>query len=369
MDHLVLNGKKFYYEEIGAYSFRNSIPINGYEAKVLEFCRNWFSGQQEFTMHTSGSTGPPKTITLTRAQLEASARRTVTFLGLQKEDRVLLCLNVEAISGMMMLVRGLVSDLHLTVVEPIANPLAFSNPDKPFDFISFVPYQLQAILTETPAKKMVLDFAKAILIGGAPLPPELESKTSSLKAAVYQTYGMTETASHIALRRLNGENPEIFYRTFDDIVLGQDARGCLTIQGDITGNQTIITNDLVELLSPNTFTWLGRVDNTINSGGYKIQLEKVEVLLAKALLQNQLDYQSFITSVADPKLGSRLVAVLEGEPLPKQTEQQLIDNMLQLLNKYEVPKEILYTPKFSRTPTGKIDKITTNQKISKHSKA
>ncbi|PIQ21806.1 MAG: acyl-CoA synthetase, partial [Cytophagales bacterium CG18_big_fil_WC_8_21_14_2_50_42_9] len=257
MDRLVINGKTFYYEEIAAYSFRESIPINGYEAKVLEFCRNWLNGQQEFVVHTSGSTGTPKNITLTRRQLEVSARQTMEALQLKPGDRTLVCLNVEAISGMMMLVRGFLAELHLTIIEPIGNPLAFSKPEQPFDFISLVPYQLQTIITETPAKKLILDFAKGILVGGAPINSDLLKQIQEIKAPIYHTYGMTETVSHIALRRLNGDQPEDLFTAFPDIMLGQDERGCLTIKGDVTDQQTIITNDLVNLHPQHKFAWLG----------------------------------------------------------------------------------------------------------------
>jgi o-succinylbenzoate---CoA ligase len=363
MDSLELNGKTFYYEEIAAYSFRNSMPINGYEAKVLEFCRNWLNGQLEFVVRTSGSTGTPKDISLTREQLEISARRTLAFLNLQKKDRLLVCLNVEAIAGMMMVVRGFVGGLHLTIVEPIANPIAFSKPEQPFDFISFVPYQLETILSERPAKKLVLDFAKAILVGGAPVSTDLEKKISSLKAPVYLTYGMTETVSHIALRRLNGPEPEPYYMVFEGIKLGLDKRGCLTIKGDVTQNEKIITNDLVDLHDNKTFTWLGRADNTVNSGGYKVQLEKVEVQLAQALLDLNINSRSFVTSVPDAKLGSKLIAVIENKALEPEVETNIKKELAKSLTKYEQPKEFLYLNPFFSTASGKIDKIKSLQNI------
>jgi len=363
MDSLQLNGKTFFFEEIAAYSFRESIPINGYEAKVLEFCRNWLNGQQEFVVHTSGSTGSPKNITLTRKQMEASAQRTIQVLGLKASDRTLVCLNVEAISGMMMLVRGFLADFHLTIIEPIGNPFAFSKPEQPFDFISLVPYQLQTIITETPAKKLILDFAKAILIGGAPISSELAAQIKEIKAPVYHTYGMTETVSHIALRRLNGEKPEELFTAFPDINLSQDKRGCLTIKGDVTNNQKITTNDLVNLLSTDTFAWLGRADNTINSGGVKVQIEKVEVILAQVLLGQEIDCRSFISTQPDAKLGSKLVAVLETEALDKKKEKAILTEMAQSLSKYEVPKLIMYTKKFAATASGKIDKLKTLDQI------
>ncbi|WP_034257009.1 AMP-binding protein [Adhaeribacter aquaticus] len=365
-DSLLLNGKTFYYDEISAYSFRNSIDINGYEAKVLEFSRNWLNGQQEFLIHTSGSTGEPKNIILTRSQIEASARRTIQVLGLQANDRVLVCLNVEAVAGMMMLVRAFMADLHLTIIEPIGNPLAFSKTEQPFDFISLVPYQLQTIIFETPAKKLILNFAKAILIGGAPVSSDLEAQIQNIKAPVYHTYGMTETASHIALKRLNGKTPDNYYQAFPDIELAQDERGCLTINGDITQHQTIITNDLVNLLPNNCFEWLGRADNTINTGGYKVQLEKVEVLLAQALLMLNTGCRSFVTALPDEKLGKRLIAVLESEKFDTILEQNLRQELAKVLTKYELPKAFYFTTTFEATPSGKIDKIKTLEKLAKH---
>lgn len=364
-DSLLLNGKKFYYEEIAGYSFQDSIPVNGYEAKVLEFCQNWLNGQQDFLVHTSGSTGMPKGIVLHREQLEASARLTLNALHLKAGDRALVSLNVEAVSGMMMLVRGLVGDLELTVIEPIGNPLAFSKPAPPYDFLSLVPYQLATILQETPEHRQTLNQAKVLLLGGAPIPAGLAAAISELEVPVYLSYGMTETASHIALRRLNGEKTQAWFQALPGIKLGQDDRGCLTICGTVTDNQTVVTNDLVELQGPDRFEWLGRADNTINTGGYKVQLEKVEVLLAQCLLQRQLDVRFFVAAEPDPKLGNRLVAVLEGAPLDADTEAVLKADLACLLPKYEKPRAWYYTARFAATPTGKIDKQATLQQISR----
>ncbi|MDQ4141286.1 MAG: AMP-binding protein, partial [Bacteroidota bacterium] len=249
MDHLLLNGKKFYYEEIANYSFRNSIPLNGYEVTILEFCRNWLNGVQEIAINTSGSTGTPKIITLLRSQIEASERYTLQALNLQENDRALVCLNTEYIGGMMMLVRGFVVDLNLTIIEPIQNPFKYLPPDGPdsYDFGSFVPMQLQAILSESLDKKYLLDNMKGILVGGAAINHELLRQIQTIESPVYHTYGMTETSSHVALKRLNGNQPDTFFRSAESIQLGLDDRGCLTIKGDLTNNKLIVTNDLVNL--------------------------------------------------------------------------------------------------------------------------
>jgi O-succinylbenzoic acid--CoA ligase len=246
-------------------------------------------------------------------------------------------------------------------VEPIGNPFRYLPPQsqEEFAFTALVPLQLQAILTESPEKLKLLDQMKGILVGGAPINPELSQQIKGLKVPVYHTYGMTETASHVALKRLNGPEPDLYFKAAPAVQLGQDERGCLTIKGKVTNQQLLITNDLVNLVSAHEFEWLGRIDNTLNSGGVKVQAEKVEVALAQALLEHRLDRRSFISAVPDEKLGQRIIAVLEGDYLPQEEEDKIFQSLQQLLNKYEIPKYIKYTPSFSTTPSGKTDKTAT----------
>lgn len=362
-DKLLLNGKPFYFDEIAAYSFRNSIPINGYEAKVLELCRNWLTGVQEFPIRTSGSTGPARLIVLTREQLEASARRTLGLLGLQPGDRALVCLNVEAVGGLMMVVRGLLGQLPLTIMEPTALPAETLIAEPPFAFASFVPLQLQSLLSHSPDLRPRLNHLKAILVGGAPVHANLQQRVQELEAPVFHTYGMTETASHIGLRRLNGPQPEEAYRVPEEITVGQDDRSCLTIRGDVTRQEPLVTNDLVELQPGNRFRWLGRLDNMLNSGGFKVQVEKVETALAAALAIRGVDRKVAVVGVPDQKLGQRVVAVLEGDPLAEKDETGLLAELRNGLHPYEVPKEICYQPRLRQTPTGKLDRIGILQQL------
>ena len=366
-NYLLLNGKKFYYDEIAAYSFRNSIPLNGYESKTLEFCRSWLTGLQEFPIQTSGSTGTPKAIHLTREQMEASARRTIKVLGLQPGDRMLVCLNTEYIAGMMMLVRGFLADMEMVIVEPVGNPLALISPEEKIDFASFVPMQIQTILQNMPEALSQLNRMKGILVGGAPISTLLERELRSIKSPVYHTYGMTETSSHIALRRLSGPEAAEYYQVLDDINVGIDRRGCLTIKGDITNNEFLVTNDIVELLTPNRFRWIGRADNIINTGGVKVQVEKVELAVAEAFLDWDSTPRYFVASQPDDLLGEMIVLILEGQPLGAEKEEMLKQNLRKFLKKFEMPKELYYSPAFSETATGKISRRRTLQKLGLHS--
>ncbi|ALJ01520.1 hypothetical protein DC20_16495 [Rufibacter tibetensis] len=332
------------------------MPLDGYEAKTLEFCKNWLQGVQEYPVQTSGSTGAPKLIELSRDRMEASAQRTLRIFDLQPEDKVLVCMNTEYIAGMMMLVRGFVGKLHVTIIEPIGNPLASVDPEAEFDFVAMVPLQLQTILEQTPDKVSKLNQMKAILLGGAPVGKALEMAVQVLKVPVFQSYGMTETVSHIAVRRLNGHEKTDYYTAPPEVFLGTDRRGCLTISADVTGGDTIVTNDLVELLENNSFRWLGRADHTVNSGGVKVQLEKVESALGEALADMGISRRFFAAALPDEALGERLIAVLEGSPLTDVEETNLKGKLSKSLSKYEIPKQFGYLPRLPETATGKLDR-------------
>ena len=351
---LLLNGREFSYASLRQTPTPQA-SLNGYEAKVLELLRQWLLGAHEFGLRTSGSTGQPQLITLKRRQLEASAARTGDYFDLGPGDRALVCLNCDFIGGKMMLVRGLERDLHLTVVEPHADPFDAVAADAGFDFAAFVPLQLRAVLAAGRAGR--LNAMRAILVGGAGVEPSLLTEIQKLTVPVYLTYGMTETASHVALRRLNGPEASDFYRVLPGIAAGQDARGCLTLRGDVTDDKLIVTNDIVELLpAQHGFRWLGRADFVINSGGVKVQAEKVEQVLEVALAELGHSRRCFVAGRPDARLGEAVTAFVEGAPLPAAQEQQLLALLAGRLEKYERPRQVVYVPEFRSTATGKLDR-------------
>ncbi|UOQ77909.1 AMP-binding protein [Hymenobacter sp. 5516J-16] len=360
-DSLLLNGREFHYADIQQYPANSPTDLNGYEARVLDFCRQWLNGAQEFGLQTSGSTGLPQRVTMTRQQLAASARRTGDYFDLGPGDRMLVCLNCEFVGGLMMLVRGFERRMHLTIVEPQADPLALVPAGAEFDFTSFVPLQLRAVLAAGHAPR--LNRLKGILVGGAAVEKSLEQEIQQVQVPVYLTYGMTETASHIALRRLNGPDATPYYHVLSGIHVGQDERGCLTIRADVTQDQLITTNDRVNLLDARTFEWLGRADFVINSGGVKVQAEKVEQVLEVALMELGLRCRAFIAGRPDERLGEQVTAFLEGEPLAPAQQQQLHALLSQRLDKYEQPREFVFVPQFQATPSGKLDRRNTLQMV------
>ncbi|MCO5198568.1 MAG: AMP-binding protein [Anaerolineae bacterium] len=320
---------------------------------AVAFCRTWLSGQTAFALHTSGSTGKPRPITVSREQMRASAHFTGAALGLQVGDRALVCLSTDYIAGVMMLVRGMELDLAVTVVPPRRNPLAAFSAETRFDFTAVVPMQMQAILNSP--QRIIADHMQAIIIGGAAVTPSLEHDLQSLNAAVYNSYGMTETVSHIALRRLNGPHPDAYFVPFAAVKLGLDEQQCLTITSILSGGKTIVTNDRVELLSDGRFRWLGRIDNVINSGGYKVQAERVEAALHTVLGENR---RLVVGGMPDATFGEQVVAIIEGED---SAEIDLHTALLQSgqLHRYELPRQIIFLPHFPETRSGKVDRRAT----------
>lgn len=344
---------------------------------ALAFCQRWLAGETEFVVHTSGSTGAPKPITLRREQMVASALATGRALGLRAGMRALVCLSVRYIAGQMMLVRGLELGLAMTLVEPAGDPLAALPADAVFDFTAVVPLQLQALLDGPANYRRRLDLMHAILVGGAAVSADLEQRVQALAAPVYHTYGMTETATHVALRRLNGPQASPWFHPLPGVKLAVDERGCLRIKGPMTLDQWLQTNDRVELVvghpepapqplgslivgtaapSP-AFRWLGRADNVINSGGIKVPSEAVEAAVGWAWRDLALaPRRFFVAGVPDERLGEAVALVVEGEPLPSDQAAALLQALRQLLEHHHAPRRLLYRPAFAETPTGKIDR-------------
>ncbi|WP_435355103.1 AMP-binding protein [Emticicia sp. SJ17W-69] len=353
-------------------TYINTASGNKYYDKVLNFKTLWDSGQETFKIQTSGSTGAPKEIILHRKQLIASAKMTAKAFDLQEGDTAFCCLNIDYIAGMMMLVRAFEIGMDLIVVEPSSNPfvgiekhLYLLNANRGKNFFAFVPLQLQTIFEETPKLAEILNAAKAIIIGGATVNETILEKIQKIYRPVYATYGMTETITHIAIKRLNSDAKDDFFNVLDGVDIKLNENNCLMIQSKAVGNEWIITNDVAEIINGSSFILHGRIDNVINSGGVKIQLEKIEKVGEGILRKLQLEKQFFVFSLPDEKLGERLILVVVNDV--KMLSQVNIDGIKidilkafkEILPKFEVPKEVFFIEKMIETPTGKIDKIKT----------
>jgi O-succinylbenzoic acid--CoA ligase len=330
-------------------------PEYPYFRKAFDFLMLWQAGQDKFALQTSGSTGHPKLISVTRNQLRASAEMTGQALSLYHGTRALVCLNVDYVAGLMMLVRGMELKWELTVVEPSSNPLA--GLDAAFDFIAMVPAQLAGCLAHTETRVKLNSVGK-ILLGGAPVSRELEKQINALTVPVYQSYGMTETVSHVAIRRLNGPDAREYYTILPGIFSGVDARGCLWVSGAVSSHETVQTNDLVELLGGNCFRWLGREDHVVNSGGVKIVLDQIDAVVADVLLGHELSASFFSWYEPDEILGQKLILIFESGGDHIDTNE-LLAEIRKRVSAYQTPKHVYFASQFVKTPSDKVNKRLT----------
>ena len=231
------------------------------------FVKDWLGDGETITLQTSGSTGVPRQITVDKDQMLQSAAMTAAFFGFKRNDNALLCLPVNYVAGKMMIVRAFYSGLNLVCIEPQSAPLEAVDNDMKIEFAPLVPLQLM----NSAATKSV----QKILLGGAALSPVLEEKCQRLKADIYHGYGMTETLSHVAIRKINGENRSAIFDALPGISFQIDDRQCLIIHVPFLKGE-IVTNDVVELLNSHQFIWKGRADFVVNSGGVKLFPEEIE---------------------------------------------------------------------------------------------
>lgn len=344
-----INGELFNERKVDKLYFSDE-PKDSWENAIYAFLVNWYDNSNYITASTSGSTGKPKLIQLSKQSMINSARTTNKFFGLDNSKTALLCLPASYIAGKMMLVRALVGGFNIICVEPTSNP--FHTLENAIDFAAITPFQLTYSL-ETLKHKNVNN----IIVGGGQVNKTLESQLQDINTRFFETYGMTETCSHIALRQMNGSGRSDNFTILEGITIRCDQRHCLVIKAPHLLENEIITNDIVELKNDNSFRWLGRMDTVINSGGIKIFPETVERKISELLSQNY-----FITSIPDKILGSIVVLVIESEKFNDVEYQNFLLHLRDFLEKYEIPKRIFFISRFTYTRSDKILKKETLEK-------
>ncbi|AOW10513.1 AMP-binding protein [Flavobacterium gilvum] len=325
-----LNGYHLTKEDLCRIAYSFVKEGEDFEQTVGDFLLDWFDDKPYIDMNTSGTTGTPKSIRIEKSAMVKSALATGDFFGLQPGDRVLHCLPANYVAGKMMFVRSFILGLDMDFVPPSSHPL--DHNDEKYDFSAMVPLQAKNSIDK-------LSNIKKVIIGGVKVHKSLEDELVKLPIDIYETYGMTETITHIAAKKVGVE----VFTTLPNVTVSVNEDQCLEIVAKNIGNEKIVTNDIVKLVSDTQFVWLGRHDNVINSGGVKIMPELVENKLS-ALIPRRY----FVIGVPDDILGEKVALYVEGSPL------DINHSLFDVLDKYEKPKEIVFIPKFKETATGKI---------------
>ena len=315
---------------------------------LADFLDEWFSESPTVQVQTSGSTGVPKVMQVEKARMEASARMTWSFLGLKAGDRALLCMPLKYIGAKMVVVRSILWGLDLYCVQASAHPLlglGFAP-----EFLAMTPAQVYSSL-ETEEEAALLEATGHNIIGGGPVDAKLGERLLDFPNHVWSTFGMTETLSHIALRRLNGPAASDWYSPFEGVSLRLTEEGALAIHAPSVCAEEIVTNDIAELREDGCFRILGRRDNVINSGGVKIQIETVEAQLLPVM---PCAFQ--ITAAPDEHYGEVVAMLAEGEGAAESFEP-----LFASLHAYSRPKHIFFVPELPRTGSGKPDRATARE--------
>ena len=318
---------------------------------MKKFLEEWHNASPYVEVKTSGSTGEPKRMLVEKQRMLNSARITCDFLGLKSGDTALLCMSTDYIAGKMMVVRAIERNLHLISVPPTGHPLGTLNMEDGTNnvqcsmfnvqFSAMVPLQVYNSL-QVPEEKARLMQIRHLIIGGGAIDEAMEQELRTFPHAVWSTYGMTETLSHIALRRISGPEASEWYTPFPTVKLSQTSEGCLVIDAPEVCAQTLVTNDIVVLSPTGQFRIVGRKDNVICSGGIKIQIEEVE-----RQLKSHMRVPYIITKRKDEKFGEVVVLLTEGSPVEAKTICE------QVLPKYHVPKDYVQVAQIPLTETGK----------------
>jgi len=321
-----------------------------WERKIYQFIIEWLDEKDYIVQTSSGTTGKPKEIRLPKRSMLKSAENTCNQFDLQFGNTMVHCLPIDYIAGKMMIVRAFIGGLNLLITEPTSMP-DLSSFGK-IDFCAMVPLQVYNSLNSFETLRNI----RKLIIGGAEIRPELEVVLRDMPNHVYATYGMAETCSHIAIRKLSGSDYERNYMAMTGVELSVDDRTCLVIKASFLEN-IIITNDIVDLIDSKTFRWISRYDNLINSGGLKIIPEEIEALISK---NTGLDCAAI--GVPDEQLGQKLVLFVE-KNRGKITENEVRDLIKEELAKNLQPKEIIIIEQLPRNSSFKVDRQKLSQML------
>ena len=305
-------------------------------AEINDFIREWESDCGYIVAHTSGSTGTPKEIRLPKSDMRVSAKATNSRFGITRRSVIAAPLSVDYIAGKMMCVRAIEAGCELLEM-PVSNKVII---DRRIDLLAIVPSQLDSLLAQPDAPQLV----KNIIVGGAPMNDQQLAAIVNKGLNAFATYGMTETCSHVALKKICGH--ETYFEAMPGISFSQDRRGCLVIQAPAYSFGNLTTNDIVEIASPTEFRWIGRFDNVINSGGIKISPERLEKEIAR-----YVDRPFYITSAKDDRWGEVPAIVFEGTA---SEVQDILDLLASKIDHKTCPKKARAVRALPRTANGKI---------------
>lgn len=326
---------------------------------VLHFLRFWYSKKTVWDVKTSGSTGIPKIIPVSRAQILASAKRSFQFFQPDAQtEGGMLCISTRFVGGFMVLVRADLTGMDVWLEPPrteIFKNLKHFPKQKKWN-LTVAPLQL-GYLAGQPDLVEESRHWKNILVGGGPLSKSQMEGARKMQCPVYHSYGMTETVSHIALARVNGSEalPPGEFQILPGIEVRKDALDCLEIKADITNGNWLTTRDRVDIKENGRFRVLGRLDRVINSGGLKIDPDWLKAKIAERMTSQSDHFE--IVAIPDEVLGEMVVLVFDNSVanLDSTNWLSIFSELSKELDNRLLPKKVVSLPGFPLLPGLKTD--------------
>ncbi len=332
----------------------NALSLNGFENTIKSVFSKWYDDSLEFEISTSGSTGTPKIIQLKKEKMYASAKNSLAYFKLKKNQKILLAIPADKVGGIMLIIRAIIGNLDLHFIEPKLDPFV-SLKEKSFSFCSLTPSQLLKI-HDNPDSVKKLNKIQKILLGGAAITDKLMTIIQQSNNKFYHSYGMTETISHVAIRPLNGNLKKDYFEAIGKATFTTNNKFQLIVNDPEILEEPLLTNDIVELIGPKKLIWKGRIDNIINSGGIKLIIEELEKKIGLTIKET-----FYLVGIPDPVFGEKLILLIQGNDTSAINENNYKDKLTKILPKHEVPKEIIFVPKFKYTENGKLLRLLPSQ--------
>lgn len=303
---------------------------------------------------TSGSTGQPSEVLVSADALRASALATSAALG--GEGHWLLALPTDRIAGAMVVVRSRLADTVLTGVGPgpfTAEAFAAATERLPGDgprFTSLVPTQLSRVLDAPHGAEALASF-DAVLVGGAALGFEAPS-------TVVRTYGLTETAGGCVYDGVPIGETSVRLRPDGRILIAgpsladayRPERPDAWAEED--GSRWLVTSDLGEWAADGRLRVLGRIDDVITTGGFKVNPRAVE----RAVDAQPWVKESAVVGAPSAEWGEAVVAFAVPTSLKDMRRLSDLRRALEpVMARHELPRELVMVESLPRLPTGKVD--------------
>lgn len=315
---------------------------------IQELVRDFESDDFEMILTSSGTTGVPKEFRFSKKQVIASAYRTLKTFGLRKGMKAMLPISSHYVGGKMMIIRSILGEIDLLLLEPSRSPL--KNVEGFFDFAPMVPLQVLNSSEED------LTRLKKVIIGGASVSSLLQEKIRKIESVdFFEVFGMSETLSNFSFRDLRNEKS--FFSLQDGVEIRVDERSCLMVSVEGVTDGFLSTNDVVDLKNGG-FEWKGRFDFVVNSGGVKLFPEQLEAALNDFL--NQGDKVVFY-GVQSSDYGQELVGFYYGDLESSISEME--SRLVSLFGKYAKPRFWRRILDLKFTSSGKFDRVSTIESI------